>query len=442
MKPTHKPSTQLSSVNTLRESHRNGVSDVLDSSTINIGGEQWQQQHAAGQEELDEFELIERQLENSSLANTLGVVNKSLAHSSHFVSNQANIANTISRPAVVKHSTDDWSDAYEHDSFAKTKNTQREGTQPKPSGYTYQPETSSRADMESEEDEYAEDFNGSDDEDALIYRNDLHKNSTSESGVRQSVSDYIHSTSPPRRGNNTHEHDKNEQEHQDSEEDRPKPSSRPSYSTHWGNASDSLTQDNIDSNADTHARQNSAPAMRATESPSWGRSTQPVGHSFSENEGVGSEQDDSRGGSRGAEGAKMARMSNSALRKISSRTAALHGQGHTPVSRLERPTLADDTSKSNAGDAFSDAEDDDVPPQGVIYTRPTPVRRSLASTHSGPAAVGAGASKGGAKPRSSSTGGRLRPGAVGAGTATGLDASHAALSEKAQALEQELQTYR
>ena len=437
---------------TMRVSHGKGISDPLDSSTINIGGEQWQQQRAEGQEELDEFELIERQLENSSLANTFGAVNKSLANSTHFHSSQANSV-VQSRPEAVKPKVDDWSDAYEHDSFAKTKNNQREGTQPQHSSHSYKTDFNdyherANADKDSEDEQYAEDFSGSDDDDVHFRaheHNSTHRISTQDSTVRLSASDYIHSTSPPRR--NLHVQEKEQEQEQDFEERSSKPSARPSYSKHWDGRSDSPIEDQADIYEDTRAEEakihTAAPAMRATESPSWGRSTQPVRHSFSENEGAGSEQDDSRGGfgstSRAAEGAKMARMSNSALRKISSRTAALHGQGQTPVSRLERPTLADDTQRNSDRNAFSDPEDEETAPQEVIYTRPTPVRRA-----SGPAAtvgVGAGAGRGAAaKPRSSSTGGRLRPGAMSAaGTAPG---NFGDLSEKAQALEQELQTYR
>ncbi len=451
MKSTQKNTHRATMDSTVHASHGKGVVDALDSSTINIGGEQWQQQRAEGQEELDEFELIERQLENSSLANTFGAVNKSLANSSHFHSSQANSA-TLSRPEPVKQKVDDWSDAYEHDDFAKTKNNQREGTQLQYSSHVYHKTDSNNyygggdADKDSEDEQYAEDFSGSDDEVAQFRSQEPHSShriSTNENTVRQSVSDYIHSTSPPRQN-----HQEQEPGH-DFEERSSKPSARPSYSKHWDGRPDSPTEDQEerDSYGDTRTEETrlhaAAPTMRATESPSWGRSTQPVRHSFSENEGAGSEQDDSRSGfastsSRTAEGAKMARMSNSALRKISSRTAALHGQGQTPVSRMERPTLADDAQRNDGRDAFSDPEEEETAQQEVIYTRPTPVRRA-----SGPAAtlgVGAGTAKGATKPRSSSTGGRLRPGAMtAAGTASGgVDA----LSEKAQALEQELQTYR
>jgi len=413
--------------------------DHLDTSTVNIGGDQWQRQRDAGQVELDEFELIERQLENSALTNTLGAVNKSLASSNNFSTNHAAAA----RPAAVKSNTDDWSDAYEHDAFAKTKNMQREGTQPNRSSFANSNVISStsksnfathnfgESDLEDgqgdDDEQYAEDFSAEEDQDEV-------DRSPNGSGVAA----YLEQVSPQQRTLEQERAERRQQDHSRSQDaaatsrDSAARASRPSYSNYWDDAAEAEDEDeypqqgnhNHERHVSSAAPERQAPAIRNTESPSWGRSTQPVGNSI-ESDGA-SEQDDTRSGplsSRTLEANKVARMSNSALRKISSRTAALHSQA--PPSRVERPTLADDTN--SARDGFSDAEESTT--KNVQYTRPTPVRRGLASTHAGPAPA--------AKPRSSSTGGRLRPGAV-----TAADASQANLTGKAQELEKELETYR
>lgn len=429
---------------TRRSSQHQSGHDHLDSSTVNIGGEQWQQQRDAGQEELDEFELIERQLENSALTNTFGAVNKSLASSRNFSANHT-AYQPAARPAAVKSNTDVWSDAYEHDAFAKTKNMQREGTQPNRASFvntnTFNSTSKSHfatsnfgesnpEDGQGDDDEqYAEDFSGEEDQ------NEADGSPNGGGAARRSVAAYLEQVSPQQRTLEQERAERKQQEHSRSQDaavaiavasrDNAARASRPSYSNYWDDAAEAedeyLKQDNHVSGG---ALERPAPAIRNTESPSWGRSTQPVGNSL-ESDGA-SEQDDSRSGplsSRTLEANKVARMSNSALRKISSRTAALHSQA--PPSKVERPTLADDTN--SARDGFSDAEESTA--KNVQYTRPTPVRRGLASTHAGPTPT--------AKPRSSSTGGRLRPGAVAA-----ADAAQTNLTGKAQELEKELETYR
>jgi hypothetical protein len=160
------------------------------------------------------------------------------------------------------------------------------------------------------------------------------------------------------------------------------------------------------------------PANRVSASPSWGRVTQPVESSFD------SDADYPHSGavSRGA-AHTMGRMSDSTLRKISTRAAALQ---QTTRSTLERPTLADDTHGDLDAASYGSAP---VRPGSV--TRPMSAQRRLANTQ-------AAAPQG----RSRSAGRGAGRGAGHSPTAAEFTKDLHVLDEKARELETEIQTYR
>jgi hypothetical protein len=160
------------------------------------------------------------------------------------------------------------------------------------------------------------------------------------------------------------------------------------------------------------------PANRVSASPSWGRVTQPVESSFD------SETDYPHSGTVGRSAAlTMGRMSDSTLRKISTRAAALQ-QNTRPT--LERPALADDTRGDLDAASYGSAP---VRPGSV--TRPMSTQRRLANTQ-------AAAPQG----RSRSAGRGAGRGAGHSPTAAEFTKDLHVLDEKARELETEIQTYR
>lgn len=389
--------------------------DTLDQSTINIAGPQWQQQRNAVQNELDEFEQIEKHLENSTS------YNPSAVRGSMQTSQQLNSRPATQQPARsaggahgnTMHSEDsyggDWDDAYEHEPFDSTKKSFGLNTI---TSYALDESVDSGGEAQYSEHGYdrleeqpvqrstrpvanTDDFPSSDQDDMHDALNNQRTRVLNETATRSSA------TRPS-------------QEHE----------SEYNYNR----------ERSVSPNAGASARiggVSQASAARPSESPSWGRVTQPSGESYASHDYNPPPMERSNSSEQREQAMKGARMSNSALKKISSRTAALH---HQPAQhRVERPALADDT---NAQTFSRDEEysEQDEPVRDVVYTRPVSAQRRLASTHSA-GAVAAGT----AKPRSGSAGGRLSNRGSGADSAA---KSQDILSEKARDLEAELETYR
>lgn len=177
----------------------------------------------------------------------------------------------------------------------------------------------------------------------------------------------------------------------------------------------------------------SSSMYRTADSPSWGRVTQPADTSFDSDSEYPPDSvlSSSRGASLSATTTPGARMSESTLRKISSRTAALH---HNTRPTIERPTLADDTMGSiDAHVSEYSAGASTIRPGSV--SRPLSTQRRLANTL-------AGSTPHGANNRSRSAGrGSPRTGGTVATAAEFTKDMHV-LEAKAKELEDEIQAYR
>lgn len=402
----------------------------MDQSTISIAGNQWQQQRNAVQNELEEFELIEKQLENSSTFNpsaTRASVQSSAqfnnrAHTQHDArSDLAGTRNSTMRNEERDAEEEDeyrgdWDDAYEHEEQFETagKSTSKSFGLNSTNPYALDESIDSAS-------------NGTE-----------HTAGAEKSFGRSQLTEGIRSTRPMAQKEDSMSSDVDDTDFTSTDR-RSAPATgseavRPNVIQ--PNRGDGRHQErSVSPNAGASARvgssnTNLASDPRAAESPSWGRVTRPSHDSFSEQAPYDySQASDQR------DTMKVARMSNSALKKISSRTAALH---NPPAShRVDRPSLADDANL-HAPEEYS--EQDEVPSREVVYTRPVSAQRRLANTHSGGSATGVAA-----KPRSGSAGGRLAQRGNGAGGGAVGDSSNqsqAALNEKARDLAAELETYR
>lgn len=406
--------------------HRRSGYDILDNSTISIAGNQWQQQCNAVQNELDEFEQIEKQLE---ISNTSTLVRDSQSTNNHFNNNHNAAAQNLqhkTQPDPLQSTVrgeeegnygGDWDDAYEHEQFETTDKSLSFGLHTTTS---YAPDKS--ADSSNLGQTYEERESG------------MYDHSIRNQQKQPDTEDFMSSDLDDTRA------------------------SRGSFTATGGravrpnvvqsNRSEDVSRERSESpNAGASARvgsQAGTAAARASESPSWGRVTRPSEDFYAaSDEGQAQERSHSSEQQQHRqrdqrESMKVARMSNSALKKISSRTAALH---NPPAQhRVARPTLADDTNVRASREEVVEEEysEQEEPARDVVYTRPVSTQRLLSNTHS---TTAGNASNTTSRPRSGSAGGRL---ASRRGGGAGATSSHSqsALSEKARDLAAELETYR
>jgi hypothetical protein len=356
-----------------------GFAETADYSTVSIAGDHWRQQQRSAVDELQEFELIEQQLEysNGFKPNASTSITHSTATNSH------RGPGTKLDDSHVTEESEGWDEAYD----VERSTSRGAASRPQPAPIS-KPQTVAE--------QYDEDFEVEETYDRT-YTN------TMQGYEREYAQD------------DSNEYDVEYNDFGSPDVVAPAPSAaRPRSGS-------------PNSGASARPSANSAqPVARASESPSWGRTTQPVENSYN------SGDDHSDGplsavshGSSSALG-RTARMSESTLRKISTRTAALH-QSTRPT--LERPVLADDTSG-----ATEDADSQDAPARGVVYTRPLSTQRRLANTLAAPSSANQAKARSGSAGRST----QAPRGAAGASTS----ASDYMLSDKARELEAELQTYR
>ena len=408
-----------------------------EQSTVNITGEEWKQQQSAAADELQEFELIEKQLESSSILRATptlsGFTDVPRDGSSFNKSRQQQDRPVVMESLRESVESDGWDDAYKLDNYTSA-TTQLKTTTTSYNTTNMNNNTTRSTEEEnevSEIDEYGytyRDFidhnhDGADSDQDLNFGNTMKTSGSywKAPATRPSLSATTTSTAAAGSG-------AADMEHEDSDyDDRIDRSPSPN------------------SGATTRLPSSSAFDLRSTarlsssESPSWGRVTQPDTDTFDEDtqDVEYSTADAPRSSTSGVSHesdftstTRARRMSDSALRKISSRTAALH-QG--TQSRIERPILADDTNTTQRqpqATSVSTGERSEISKE-VIHTRPLSMQQRLASTTN--SAIGG-------KQRSNSVGGRLSR--TPASQQSEGELTQAALVEKAKELETELQTYR
>lgn len=400
-------------------------SDHLEETTATVTAEQWKRQQQANYHELLEFEQIERQVEmGSSLALTT-----SRGLSAPIIAQRPKPHVPVDRSQESVESDGGWGDAQEYGSQERAVVPEQQGW-----GHSARPAsapvyTASTAAAGAEED----------------FGDDDHMSESYNQTMPHSYGDYS--------GKHARVVDDMEAEDYGEDEEWARSPSVGVLATK--SAAGRSSSPNAGSTARLGAQHAGTTSLRTAESPSWGRVTQPVQNSFD------SEQDDPPRDPRSSSSAygqppappsstvnssssqSTVRMSESTLRKISSRTAALQ-QSHRPT--LERPVLADDTSgdrhNSNNNNGYDHGggsgawERDNNAPAAVRpapVSRPLSAQRRLANTMTAAAPPNRARSAG----RGSGAAGR------GAGrTTTAAEFTQDILEEKARELEEEIQTYR